>query len=1794
MSSTIKQVDGASATSSSTKTGERVATLNAVSSDPKFKKYMQQVEKCLNAFDNVHEWADCIAFLKQLLKTFQSYPQFKEIPHKLVVAKRLAQCLNPALPTGVHQRALDVYTYILSVVGTEGLKRDLPLWSSGLFPFFEYAATSVKPTLLTIYESNYLPLQAGLRPIMKSFILALLPGLEEETGEFFERVLSLLDRLSGTVSPVFFIQNIWLIISTMPTARGTALNFLSRRLPRLHADEDITQIVGRDIGLMIRAFAVALEDDNLLVRRGALDILLQSMRIDSAAIKRARPEDCAILMRAATGVVLRRDLSLNRRLYTWLLGPDEKSESQFAYLRQHGLQLLSSTLKDEMFSPSGEYSESRPFKIFISLLDKWEIGSCLTEVLILDAIRAIRRLIDVDSENREDVVMTASTLYEAVEPSILWKHMLISIMKDISGDGTQSDAINLALFILRTLPVHDEEVRSLHLPVILAAVMEAVKDCVREDDSRISSTSVRTCMVLQEEILRHILPEALYQRPELKELSQEFTTSLNPLSFAYAIYGIQTPQSTSPSSDSYERPLTTVLGDTMALCLACSRDLLGRSDNSASTDTLAVFSHVLLVLAGLIEITTNNQTNVDVLWDPVTWLPSVLDSLELETMTFPLVDQIVSQLITLHQSSAIQPALSIDNRHTIRRMIKKIFKFLHPNWVIYHVRAVNLIWSLEATTGHSHVESVIAQSMTSPESRNVYDSYEAFGVLWRLTEDDLLPGVRLKVPMTMVLETLKHDNPNLRRVGETWMRCSLKSYMRVVEPILFDLLDPSIRRTPKSTRIQGREIQGFIYEQPFDQRYVNHLLEILLSIVHFGGQGFAKTTRTTPVGRSHHQALLYRLDAAGINSDMSYLDVLIEVLLRFLQSEPKDQRATVMQPWNSIIQSTAVDLLQAIVARGEIDDISVEAVEPAIIGKLFFCIHLNRLDLQNKLLRILHSLISAATSNLAKATSPKGVPSEDQTSDGSQEHEKKSYTVNPLLIQTLADGISVPQNRAVLQHWLDFVLMALSQFQIALQVTISPVADCLCRQLRSGLQDALDATDRTRATVPAHMATDAEFMMLLNALERLLVLGLARRPEIVQEDDSTTQDKPANETSGLLGYVSNVFTTESNSPPQDDQLSIRPSGYRSLHEGVRTLYSIWQSMIWIDPLTPSAEDDTLSLIFLRTRGRSRRALEHLFRVQPTEVFESIIDCWDRETSMRSQNSAPSNDAVFELVDVLVANVHTSVHMVCESISGRNGTPPDRFKKSMNPNLSDVVLFKFLEQYLQRLEGPLALQVWGRFLQLARDLVTNIREFKVQVFLVLKCLCVLGEKVTQTTAIEDRRIKKDLQETFGKLLDTCVTFVGRSADIPTWIKRTAKDALSTTNGRSSPAPRAVSEIKIDEKLNSSSTSLQDTTKPVWNAELPVQICLFIASTILPNLRKFLMDSDKITSACSNIVYYIINPSIKLKARPLEVDPVIADMIREMTKLPPALKVWRSPVVDLLYDNRIFNSNPLFVTKWKPVIRVLFDSDKTAFTELLSRIATAPSANIFTNREHEMQLRSLNLRRLSLVLFTGEKNHFLTQLPVVQEKLVDILRNVPSPVVQSEVYLCIRILLCRLSPHNLTSFWPVILTEMYRVFEQIITTIPSDGSEDLQLVLAASKCLDLLLALQTEEFQIHQWMFITDTVDAVYRSDDWHPNAMMDLLAEVIGSLPVPEVRERSKSRIVEPTTATSTSFGSLSESRSMRRPMLNSLRQIDSIRDLIPFFSNVSAVSYESVYASSGNVDWEAVEQGILNDIFDAR
>lgn len=246
----------------------------------------------------------------------------------------------------------------------------------------------------------------------------------------------------------------------------------------------------------------------------------------------------------------------------------------------------------------------------------------------------------------------------------------------------------------------------------------------------------------------------------------------------------------------------------------------------------------------------------------------------------------------------------------------------------------------------------------------------------------------------------------------------------------------------------------------------------------------------------------------------------------------------------AMIQSTAIDILQVIVARGEIDHLSVQAIEAVVIAKLYFCIHVQRLDLQNKLLHILHSLLSASTSNPDSTLgnnhrgSNDGAPV-DQATQESLLGEQQAHTVNPLLLQTLMDGIATLMNRPVLQHWLDFVLMAVPQFQPMLQATVNPLNDCVCRQLRLALADILQASkDRGDVKDIASTATDAEFIMLLNALERLVQLSLVNAEANQEDDESSAAEKSPVENSGLLGYVSNVFSSDNVTDLTPDQLTV--------------------------------------------------------------------------------------------------------------------------------------------------------------------------------------------------------------------------------------------------------------------------------------------------------------------------------------------------------------------------------------------------------------------------------------------------------------------------------------------------------------------------------------------------------------------------------------------------------------------------------------------------------------------------------
>nr|XP_020477247.1 protein dopey-1 isoform X2 [Monopterus albus] len=422
-------------------------------SDSKYRNYVAAVDKALKNFEYSSEWADLISALGKLSKVLQNNAKYQVVPKKLTIGKRLAQCLHPALPSGVHRKALETYEIIFKIIGPKRLAKDLFLYSSGLFPLLSNAAMSVKPVLLGLYEIYYLPLGKTLKPGLQGLLTGVLPGLEEGS-EYYERTNTLLEKVAAAVEQSAFYSALWGSILTSPAVRLPGVSFVLLHLNRKLSMEDQLYIIGSDIELMVEAVSTSVQDSSVLVQRSTLDLILFCFPFHMS--QATRPDMIRILS-AALHVVLRRDMSLNRRLYAWLLGPRSTRRSN---PEEHASHYFNNFSKDMLVQAMvgilqgkarGGEEESilmhdlKPFRILISLLDKPELGPAILEDVLIEVFRTLhtqcRTELDLQSqspfskdhtqlssklrENKKtaELIKTANLLFNSFEPYYMWDYI---------------------------------------------------------------------------------------------------------------------------------------------------------------------------------------------------------------------------------------------------------------------------------------------------------------------------------------------------------------------------------------------------------------------------------------------------------------------------------------------------------------------------------------------------------------------------------------------------------------------------------------------------------------------------------------------------------------------------------------------------------------------------------------------------------------------------------------------------------------------------------------------------------------------------------------------------------------------------------------------------------------------------------------------------------------------------------------------------------------------------------------------------------------------------------------------------------------------------------------------------------------------------------------------------------------------------------------------------------------------------------------------------------------------------
>lgn len=424
----------------------------------------------------------------------------------------------------------------------------------------------------------------------------------------------------------------------------------------------------------------------------------------------------------------------------------------------------------------------------------------------------------------------------------------------------------------------------------------------------------------------------------------------------------------------------------------------------------------------------------------------------------------------------------------------------------------------------------------------------------------------------------------------------------------------------------------------------------------------------------------------------------------------------------------------------------------------------------------------------------------------------------------------------------------------------------------------------------------------------------------------------------------------------------------------------------------------------------------------------------------------------------------------------------------------------------------------------------------------------------------------------------------SATLTTLPPSTLSNTTSGDLGRS-PLPQA-----------HSGTNSLDTDKQ--RLQLAPVLCHLIT-----NLEVVTDSQDRIVALVNNITTSLLTPLFHSKAFPSSINPSALEILLHISKKAPTAKTWKKDVLDAFSDPRFLQS-PFHLIKesWLPVLRQWCFHDRERMPELISRLTPPSTAGIMfgvganaARLEADRKTQSA-LRRACILLLSTPADVHAAHMPHFEEKLAELLTatasSSPSSAIKSELLMLCRALTLSINAVHLAPLWPIINDTLQSALSSLLPqTVKKDSSFTNLSLLQACKLLDLLIGLSPEEFQLHEWLYITDTIDAVYQPTQYQPPALADYVS---GELGVANLDD-SVAVLTPPmptSEAASTSKAPLSSNIAVDARDAKVMAKEDFARLVLrPFLSQLSIHAYESVYNLEA-LDVEASRDDLLRDVLD--
>ena len=386
----------------------------------------------------------------------------------------------------------------------------------------------------------------------------------------------------------------------------------------------------------------------------------------------------------------------------------------------------------------------------------------------------------------------------------------------------------------------------------------------------------------------------------------------------------------------------------------------------------------------------------------------------------------------------------------------------------------------------------------------------------------------------------------------------------------------------------------------------------------------------------------------------------------------------------------------------------------------------------------------------------------------------------------------------------------------------------------------------------------------------------------------------------------------------------------------------------------------------------------------------------------------------------------------------------------------------------------------------KDCVSNVATFKNIYGGLLTLATFYGEKLEDSVIADKKKMRKEFGELYIRLLTLSLSQNSHPRASSLDGKRvnlSQNDAIESAESLSKPGtpgiircdtPLTVIDLQSREFLAPPLTERSSAARGDTPSEMSRQLTEFI----MPKLNAIL-DLEKSLAACSLIMTQIISPALRkrnLYPSPINdfdishsaKDTVSLNMLLELVQVSGSHKSWRREVYDSFNDNAFFSITAEEGFKWKLIFKTFLTNDKERVVEFISRISAATSSILRSSRDQD---RLINVRRLSFLIISGEMDQFITNITSIKEKLMELGRTASIDPIHGEILLLFRALMLRLSPVHMVTFWPIIISEIQTLLHQILEQAGIVSKEQLPLFFEACKTLDMMLVVQSEDFQLY---------------------------------------------------------------------------------------------------------------------------